>query len=89
MSRQDFKDTKRAFKDSANTLRDTLQEFHDVHDIKGKQAISKRAKAEITQAEKKVGTISLLSIIVELLLLIIFSFYLQIKELEGSFRLLD
>ena len=89
MSRQDFKDTKRAFKDSANTLRDTLQEFHEVHDIKGKQAVSKRAKAEITQAEKKVGTILLLSNNVEFLLLTIFSFYLQIKELEGSFRLLD
>ena len=89
MSRQDFKDTKRAFKDSANTLRDTLQEFHEVHDIKGKQAVSKRAKAEITQAEKKVGTILLLSNNVDFLLLTIFSFYLQIKELEGSFRLLD
>ena len=87
MSRQDFKDTKRAFKDSANTLRDTLQEFHDVHDIKGKQAISKRAKAEITQAEKKVGTTN--DAIFELHLLTIFSFNLQIKELEGSFRLLD
>lgn len=87
MSRQDFKDTKRAFKDSANTLRDTLQEFHDVHDIKGKQAISKRAKAEITQAEKKVGTTN--DTLFESHLLTIFSFYLQIKELEGSFRLLD
>lgn len=87
MSRQDFKDTKRAFKDSANTLRDTLQEFHEVHDIKGKQAVSKRAKAEITQAEKKVGTILLLFEFV--LLLTIFSFDVQIKELEGSFRLLD
>ena len=87
MSRQDFKDTKRAFKDSANTLRDTLQEFHDVHDIKGKQAISKRAKAEITQAEKKVCTTN--NALIEFLLLTIFSFYLQIKELEGSFRLLD
>ena len=87
MSRQDFKDTKRAFKDSANTLRDTLQEFHDVHDIKGKQAISKRAKAEITQAEKKVGTTN--GALFESHLLTIFSFYLQIKELEGSFRLLD
>ena len=87
MSRQDFKDTKRAFKDSANTLRDTLQEFHEVHDIKGKQAVSKRAKAEITQAEKKVGTILLLFEFV--LMLTIFSFDVQIKELEGSFRLLD
>ena len=33
MSRQDFKDTKKAFKAAASTLESTLDEFHITHDI--------------------------------------------------------
>ena len=71
MSRQDFKDTKKAFKAAASTLEATIDEFHNTHDIsksknnpplikhnsgvERKQVISKRAKGEIAIAEKKVG----------------------------------
>ena len=54
MSRQDFKDTKKAFKDAAGTLDSTLDELMNMHDLKKKQKIFDRAKKEIQMAEKKI-----------------------------------
>ena len=54
MSRQDFKDTKKAFREAAATLDSTLDEFPNVHDLKKKQAVYERAKKEIQTAEKKI-----------------------------------
>ena len=65
MSRQDFKDTKKAFREAAAVLDSTLDEFPNVHDLKKKDAVYERAKKEIQTAEKK------------------------IKELDGTYRLLD
>lgn len=39
MSRQDFKDTKKAFREVAATLDGTLDKFANQHDLKKKQAI--------------------------------------------------
>jgi len=33
MSRQDFKDTKKVFREAANTLENTFEEFNNNHDI--------------------------------------------------------
>ena len=55
MSRQDFKDTKKAFREAAFTLDNTLEDFANNHDLKKKQSIADRAKKEIQLAEKKVG----------------------------------
>lgn len=54
MSRQDFKDTKKAFREAAATLDSTLDEFMNVHDLKKKQGVYERAKKEIQLAEKKI-----------------------------------
>ena len=60
MSRQDFKDIKKAFKEAANTLDATLDEFQNNHDlskslglsitscrVEKKKQIAERAKGEI------------------------------------------
>jgi len=40
MSRQDFKDTKKAFKAAASTLEATIDEFHNTHDISKSKRIT-------------------------------------------------
>ena len=54
MSRQDFKDTKKAFREAANKLDSTLDECENVHDLKKKQAKFEAAKKDIQAAEKKI-----------------------------------